>query len=86
MGVIEQGQLAGEFEGYEDQNTVFEFCSGGKWRQARFHFEYHYAYMPQAKVIQEDGKYVLYVSGAGKIEVERAYVTMTTDLFSGSWI
>jgi len=74
MSVVEQGQLAGDFEGFNDENTVFEFHVGGKWRQARYHYHYHYAYMPMAKVVQEGGRQVLYVQGVGVgIEVERVY-------------
>ncbi|GMG90489.1 hypothetical protein Cmtc_17090 [Cupriavidus sp. TKC] len=64
--------MAGEFAWFNDQNTIFEFYGGGKWRQRAYHYQYHYAYMPQAKVVLEDGRYVLYVAGAGRIEVERA--------------
>ncbi len=72
MSIVQEGQLAGDFEGFNDEITTFEFSSGGKWRQARYH--YHYAYMPRAKVILEAGRHVLYVSGVSKgIEVERVF-------------
>ena len=54
-----EGQLSSEFKGFEDQNTVFEFHGGQKWRQVL----YYYAYMPRVKVIRDGGRYILHVSG-----------------------
>jgi homospermidine synthase len=70
-----QGQLAGEFHGFNDTDTVFEFFGGGsKWQQAEYRYEYHYAYMPSAKVVQEGSRYILYVQGVSSpIEVRRVW-------------
>ena len=57
--VVCEGQLSSEFEGFEDQNTVFEFHGGQKWRQVL----YYYAYMPRVKVVRDGGRYILHVSG-----------------------
>ncbi|MGN8063335.1 hypothetical protein ACTJK4_16925 [Ralstonia sp. 22111] len=74
MSVIERGQLAGEFTGFSDQGTVFEFFGGGRWRQARYFYHYHYAFMPRARVEREGGRHMLYVDGVGQaIEVVREY-------------
>lgn len=75
MTVIEEGQLDGEFTGFEDTDRVFTFYgSGRKWRQRRYHYHYHYAYMPRAKVVERNGAYYLEVSGVGvSIEVERVW-------------
>ena len=71
--IISNGQLSGEFKGFNDQDTIFEFYGGRKWRQATYKYSYHYAYMPQAKVIREGGKHVLYVTGMkGSVEVHPA--------------
>ncbi|PMQ06249.1 hypothetical protein PseAD21_28690 [Pseudomonas sp. AD21] len=63
--IVCEGRLSGEFKGFEDQDTEFEFYGGQKWRQATYyyHYHYHYAYMPQAKVVRNGGKLMLQVSG-----------------------
>jgi hypothetical protein len=61
--VISEGQLRGAFKGFKNTDTVFEFYGGRKWQQAIYQYEYFYAYMPQAKVVQEGGVYVLKVEG-----------------------
>jgi len=32
-------------------DTIVQLTDGSVWRQAQYHYEYHYAYRPQAKVI-----------------------------------
>jgi len=58
-----EGQLKGSFKGFKNKDTIFEFYGGRKWRQAVYQYQYHYAYMPQAKVVEEGGRYMLYVDG-----------------------
>lgn len=71
--VIEQGQLKGAFQGFKDPDTVFEFMGGGKWKQAGYKYNYYYAYMPQAKVVQEGGRCILQVAGmSDSVEVRHA--------------
>lgn len=64
--VISEGQLRGAFKGFKDTDTIFEFYGGRKWRQAIYQYEYFYAYMPKAKVVQEGGAYVLKVEGMAR--------------------
>lgn len=59
--IVVDGQLKGSFEGFKNRDTVFEFHGGRKWCQAEYRYNYHYAYMPRAKVIQEGGRYMLHV-------------------------
>ena len=61
--IVCDGQLSGEFNGFEDQDTIFEFLNGQKWRQHTYYYHYHYAFMPTAKVVREGSRYVLHVSG-----------------------
>ncbi|MGX1021018.1 hypothetical protein AB7M33_003694 [Pseudomonas sp. Y3 TE3536] len=61
--VICEGQLRGAFKGFKNTDTVFECYGGRKWKQAVYQYEYFYAYMPQAKIVQESGGYVLKVQG-----------------------
>lgn len=63
--VVCEGQLAGEFSGW-DGETVFEFTTGQKWKQARYEYYYHYSYRPHARVWQDGGRYYLEVDGTGR--------------------
>jgi len=46
-------QVRGTWEGWLG-NTIVRLSDGSVWRQAEYHYEYHYAYMPKATII--DGK------------------------------
>lgn len=62
--ILDEGLLAGDFEGFEDEGTVFEFVlSGRHWRQAEIKYIYHYAYMPRARVVRLRGRCYLEVVG-----------------------
>jgi len=63
---IEKGQLEGEFNGFNDTDTIFQFYGGGKWRQAAYKYYYHYAYMPRAQVIKDGAHFILHVEGVNK--------------------
>ena len=72
MAVIEEGQLKGSFRGFKDRETVFEFHGGGKWRQNEYKYAYYYAYMPEAKVVDDRGGCQLTVDGmSDSVEVVR---------------
>lgn len=61
--MIAEGRLKGSFRGFRNRDTIFEFQGGRKWRQAAYRYQYHYAYMPLARVVQENGRYMLFVDG-----------------------
>lgn len=70
--VVEQGQLKGSFRGFHNRDTVFTFSNGHEWRQAEYRYEYHYAYRPRAKVVQEGSRYLLEVEGMSRaVQVRR---------------
>jgi hypothetical protein len=71
--VVTEGQLKGSFKGFKNRDTIFEFYGGRTWQQAEYKYHYHYAYMPRAKVVQEGGRYMLYVEGiSDPVEVRPA--------------
>jgi hypothetical protein len=39
----------GTWEGWSGE-TLVEMTDGSIWRQAEYHYEYHYAYRPQAEI------------------------------------
>jgi hypothetical protein len=64
MSIVEKGQLAGDFEGFEDTDRVFTFYGSGRtWRQDEYKYAYHYAYMPRAQVVRRGGRHYLEVDG-----------------------
>lgn len=63
MRPVQEGQLQGSFRGFKDRHSVFEFVGGGKWRQKESNYQYQYAYMPHAMVVDDGGRYLLYVDG-----------------------
>ena len=70
--IVEEGQLRGSFRGFKNRDTVFEFIGGTKWKQAEYKYNYHYAYMPRAKVVQNGGRFILEVEGMDDtVEVHR---------------
>lgn len=72
MTLIHQGRLKGAFKGFHNRDTVFEFADGHIWRQNVYQYRYQYAYMPGAKVVDEAGRYMLYVDGVDEpVEVRR---------------
>ena len=60
MRIVQKGQLAGEFNGWNG-DAVFEFTNGNKWQQTRYKYKYKYKYRPYAKVLQDGSKYYLEV-------------------------
>jgi hypothetical protein len=72
MAVVEEGQIKGSFRGFHDRERVFEFQGGGKWRQNEYKYNYYYAYMPCARVVDDHGGYRLEVDDmSDSVEVVR---------------
>lgn len=73
MIIIQQGNLNGEFTGFCDWDTVFEFTNGRKWRQNEYRYHYRYAYRPKATVYSKGGTTYISVDGASlDVKVVRA--------------
>lgn len=74
MDIIEDGQLDGEFNGFEDEKVTFEFSNGNKYQQDEYKYNYHYAYRPDAKVIDTNGSLYLEVDGMSeKVRVKQVF-------------
>jgi len=72
MRVVEEGQLKGSFSGFENNDVIFEFFGGRKFKQDEYKYSYTYSYMPKAKVINEMGQYYLEVEGMSeKVKVRQ---------------
>lgn len=68
---IFSGRIVSDFEGF-DENAIFKLSNGTFWVQAHYEYWYHYAYMPEAKIIEENGRTFLSVAGR-TVQVNRVY-------------
>ena len=74
MRVIEEGQLRGSFEGFKNNDMIFEFFGGKKFKQDEYKYNYSYSYMPRAKVVEEMGQMYLSVDGMSEmVRVKKVY-------------
>lgn len=68
--VVKVGKLKGPFRGFRNLETRFTFLDGSVWRQHQAKYFYFYANMPRARVLYDNGRYILEVDGTDEtIEV-----------------
>jgi hypothetical protein len=65
MKIVKDSNLSDEFEGW-DEDKVYEFDDGTKWKLASYHYSYSYSYRPKAKLLIDGSRYYLEVEGMGK--------------------
>lgn len=66
-----ESKVDGEFEGW-DGETIVKLMNGQIWQQARYHYEYHYAYMPDVLIYKSGSRWKMKVEGTDEaVEVER---------------
>ncbi|OGP03826.1 MAG: hypothetical protein A2Z93_13355 [Curvibacter sp. GWA2_64_110] len=58
-----ESQIDGDFEGW-DGDTVVKLTNGQIWQQSEYHYEYHYAFMPEVLIYPSGGGYKMKVDGA----------------------
>lgn len=69
--VLCQGVIVSDFEGF-DGESVFEFNNGQVWKQSAYKYSYHYAYRPEAMVVDGHDGIVLTVEGmSDTVQVRR---------------
>jgi hypothetical protein len=70
--IREEGTIVSEFKGFHG-DAHFEFQNGRVWVQAEYKYNYHYAYRPQALIIDGVAGTVLQVEGmSDHVRVRRA--------------
>lgn len=62
VGCLEEGVIVSDFNGYDGQ-SVFQFENGNVWQQAEYKYNYHYAYRPDALVVDGINGPELHVEG-----------------------
>ncbi|MBI5376372.1 MAG: hypothetical protein HZA77_13145 [Candidatus Schekmanbacteria bacterium] len=68
--IIYEGRIDGEFEGFDDE-VIFKMTNDTYWIQDQYKYWYHYAYNPQAKITEDNGRFILSVAD-NSIPVRRA--------------
>ncbi|QJD79889.1 hypothetical protein [Spirosoma rhododendri] len=67
--------MKGPFRGFRNLDTRFTFVDGSVWRQQEPKYLYFYANMPRARVVYDNGRYVLEVDGTDEtVEVTEELV------------
>lgn len=70
--VLEEGTIVSDFSGF-DGSSRFEFQNRHVWVQDEYKYSYHYAYRPEALVVNGVGGVVLQVEGMNdQVRVRRA--------------
>lgn len=68
-----ESQIDGEYKGW-DGHSVYRLVNGQIWQQASYRYMYRYAYRPRVTVIEESGRYMMYVEGEQEGQhVKRVY-------------
>jgi hypothetical protein len=62
VNIIENGAIASEFHGF-DGHSIFKFDNGRIWEQSEYKYSYHYAYRPNALVVEGINGTELHVDG-----------------------
>ncbi len=74
-----ESQVESEWNGW-DGDTIVKLVNGTVWRQEEYHYEYHYAYRPQARVVNN----IMFVEGMSKgVRVDQISVVETR--VDGEW-
>lgn len=64
--VIRTSQIDGDFEGFDDE-VLFRLMDGTCWVQDEYKYWYHYAYCPEALILQKDGRLFIQVDRQSEI-------------------
>ena len=62
MREITRSKIANDFRGCNG-DSIYRLVNGQIWQQTQYRYEYHYAYRPEARIVEEGGRYLLYVDG-----------------------
>ncbi len=71
VGDVIESKIDGDFEGW-DGETVVKLTNGQIWKQTQYHYEYHYAFMPDVLIYKSGSRYKMLVEGTDEaVYVER---------------
>ena len=58
-------QIDGAFQGWEGE-TIVKLINGQIWQQSSYHYEYHYAYMPEVLIYRSGVGFKMVVDGTSE--------------------
>ena len=62
MREIAHSKIASDFSGCSG-SSIYQLVNGQMWQQSDYRYEYHYAYRPEARIVEENGRNLLFVEG-----------------------
>ena len=62
VSVLAEGQVVSDFKGFSG-DSVFELTDGTIWEEAEYKYEYHYAYRPDAVVVDGASGIEIHIEG-----------------------
>jgi hypothetical protein len=61
-GDVIESQVDGDFNGWEGE-TIVKLVNGQIWEQSEYHYEYHYAFMPDVLIYRSSGGFKMKIEG-----------------------
>lgn len=71
MRILYSGKIVSEFNGFDDK-AIFKMDDGSYWVQAEYKYWYCYSYMPDAMIIDDNGRTILSVANQSVL-IRRIY-------------
>jgi hypothetical protein len=62
---VTEARVEGAFEGWAGE-TIVKLMNGQIWQQTEYHYEYHYAFMPEVVIYKSGSGYKMSVKGVSK--------------------
>jgi hypothetical protein len=70
--IVRRSRINGAFTGF-DGDALFRLADGSAWVQAEYRYWYHYAYRPEALILERGGRISIEVAGES-VSVRRAQI------------
>lgn len=62
MSILCKSRIRGAFRGW-DGHSIYQLDNGQIWQQDRYMYTYHYAYRPEAQIVDNGSGYEMQVDG-----------------------
>jgi hypothetical protein len=81
---ILSSQIDGDFEGFDDE-MLFKLMDGSYWVQDEYKYWYHYAYCPEALIIENNDRLYIQVNGQNEIVAVRQITNVIESKINGEF-
>lgn len=82
--VVRRSQIDGDFEGFDDE-VLFKLMDGTYWVQDEYKYWYHYAYCPEALILQRGGRLYIQVNRQSEIVPVRGITDVIESRINGEF-